>query len=99
MVKIVEIKETLENTTLLDNIYAIDKIVKDIIKQTEFIEDLNIDDYNYINIILEKIKTNLKKANILIKKVWKYFKSKKIAFTKFKKSVIIKITNFLKGGD
>lgn len=69
MVKIVEIKETLENTTLLDNIYAIDKIVKDIIKQTEFIEDLNIDDYNYINIILEKIKTNLKKANILIKKV------------------------------
>ena len=81
MVKIVEIKETLENTTLLDNIYAIDKIVKDIIKQTEFIEDLNIDDYNYINIILEKIKNNLKKANILIKKVWKYFKSKKIAFT------------------
>ena len=69
MVKIVEIKETLENTALLDNIYAIDKIVKDIIKQTEFIEDLNIDDYNYINIILEKIKNNLKKANILIKKV------------------------------
>ena len=68
MIKIVEIKETLQDTTLLDNIYSIDKIVKEIIKQTEFITDLNKDDYNYINIILDKIKTNLNKANLLIKK-------------------------------
>lgn len=67
MVKIIEVKETLQDTTLLNNIYSIDKIVKEIIKQTEFITDLNKDDYNYINIILEKIKTNLNKANLLIK--------------------------------
>ena len=67
MIKIVEIKETLQDTTLLDNIYSIDKIVKEIIKRTEFITDLNQDDYNYINIILEKIKINLNKANLLMK--------------------------------
>ncbi len=67
MVKIVEVKETLQDTTLLDNIYSIDKIVKEIIKQTEFIIDLNKDDYDYINIILEKIKTNLNKTSLLMK--------------------------------
>ncbi len=67
MIKIIEVKETIQDTTLLDNIYSIDKIVKEIIKRTEFITDLNKDDYNYINIILEKIKTNLNKANLLIK--------------------------------
>ena len=67
MVKIVEIKETLQDTTLLDNIYLIDKIIKEIINQTEFITDLNKDDYNYINIILEKIKINLNKAKLLMK--------------------------------
>ena len=68
MIKIIEVKETIQDTTLLDNIYSIDKIVKEIIKRTEFITDLNKDDYNYINIILDKIKTNLNKANLLIKK-------------------------------
>lgn len=67
MIKIIEVKETIQNTTLLDNIYSINKIVKEIIKRTEFVTDLNKDDYNYINIILEKIKTNLNKANLLMK--------------------------------
>lgn len=68
MLKIIEIKETIFNSQLVDNIYAIDKIIKNIINETEFITELNKDDYNYINIILEKTKINLEKAFDLLKK-------------------------------
>lgn len=67
MVKILEVKETLEDTTLIDNIYLINGIIKDIIKQTEFITELNKDDFNYLNIVLEKTKTNLRKVQLLTK--------------------------------
>ena len=53
MVKIIEIKETIYDSQLIDNIYAIDKTVKEIMNETNFITELNRDDYNYINIILE----------------------------------------------
>lgn len=67
MVKILEVKETLEDSKLIDNIYLIDGIIKDIIKQTEFITELNKDDFNYLNIVLEKTKTNLRKVQLLTK--------------------------------
>lgn len=67
MVKILEVKETLEDTTLIDNIYLINGIIKDIIKQTEFITELNKDDFNYLNIVLEKTKINLRKVQLLTK--------------------------------
>ncbi len=67
MVKILEVKETLEDTKLIDNIYLINGIIKDIIKQTEFITELNKDDFNYLNIVLEKTKTNLRKVQLLTK--------------------------------
>ena len=62
MLKIIEIKETIFDSQLVDNIYAIDKTIKNIINETEFITELNKDDYNYINIILEKTRINLEKA-------------------------------------
>ena len=68
MVKIIEIKETIFDSQLVDNIYAIDKTVKEIMNETNFITELNRDDYNYINIILEKIRINLEKAFELLKK-------------------------------
>lgn len=68
MLKIIEIKETIFNSQLVDNIYAIDKIIKNIINETDFITELNKDDYNYINIILEKTRINLEKAFDLLKK-------------------------------
>lgn len=67
MVKILEVKETLEDSKLIDNIYLINGIIKDIIKQTEFITELNKDDFNYLNIVLEKTKTNLRKVQLLTK--------------------------------
>lgn len=68
MLKIIEIKETIFDSQLVDNIYAIDKIIKNIINETDFITELNKDDYNYINIILEKTRINLEKAFDLLKK-------------------------------
>lgn len=68
MVKIIEIKETIFDSQLVDNIYAIDKTIKEIMNETNFITELNRDDYNYINIILEKTRINLEKAFELLKK-------------------------------
>lgn len=68
MVKIIEIKETIFDSQLVDNIYAIDKTIKGIMNETDFITELNRDDYNYINIILEKTRINLEKALELLKK-------------------------------
>ena len=62
MLKIVEVKETLEDTSLIDNLYEVNKLTKELIKQTEFIEELNKTDFEYINIVLEKTRTNLEKA-------------------------------------
>ena len=68
MLKIIEVKETRFNSQLVDNIYAIDKTIKNIINETDFVTELNKDDYNYINIILEKTRINLEKAFDLLKK-------------------------------
>lgn len=68
MLKIIEIKETICDSQLVDNIYAIDKTIKNIINETDFVTELNKDDYNYINIILEKTRINLEKAFDLLKK-------------------------------
>ena len=68
MIKIIEIKETIFDSQLVDNIYAIDKIIKNIINETDFMTELNRDDYNYINIIFEKTRINLEKACKMLKK-------------------------------
>jgi len=68
MMKIIEVKETLFDTQLADNIYSINKIVKQIINQTEFVTELNRDDYNYLNVVMEKVKIALDKAAYLLMK-------------------------------
>ena len=67
MMRIIEIKETIYVSKLIDNISTADKLIKDIIKKMEFITELNKDDYNFINIVMEKTRTNLEKVNPLIK--------------------------------
>ena len=61
MIKILEIKEKIFDSRLVDNVYAIDRIIKNIINETNFITELNRDDYKYINIIFEKTCKMLKK--------------------------------------
>ena len=68
MLKIVEIRETTDNSNLIDNIYRINKTVKDIITETEFIFELNKDDYDYINIVLQKTRKNLDIVYAIINK-------------------------------
>ncbi len=67
MLKIIELRETLEDTSLIDNLYKVNKLTKELIKQTEFITELNKTDFDYINIIMEKTKNNLEKVKELIK--------------------------------
>lgn len=67
MLKIIEIKETILDSKIVDNIYAINKIIKNVINETDFITELNKNDYDYINIILEKTRINLEKAFYLLK--------------------------------
>ena len=67
MLKIIELKKTVKNSSLIDNLYEIQKITRNIINKTENIIDINADDYNYINIIFEKTKDNLQKCNNILK--------------------------------
>lgn len=67
MLKVVEIKETLEDTEIINNIYEVNNAIRSIIKQTEFITELNKTDYDYLNIILRRTKINLNKINTILK--------------------------------
>ena len=67
MLKIIEIKETLEESKFVNNIYNIQRINKEIINKTEYIIELNKDDYNYISILAEKSKIALEKINQILK--------------------------------
>lgn len=64
--KIYEIKEQISDTSLIDNVYQINKLMQRIINQTEFIIDMNKTDIDYINIVLDKIKINLQKIYYII---------------------------------
>ena len=67
MVRIVEIKETLLDSALVENIYKIKDLTEHIIEELELQRELNKDDYNYLEIILDKTKTNLQKSYMLLK--------------------------------
>ena len=62
MLRVVELKETLEDSQLIDNIYAINKITQDMVRLTEFMIDFNYNDYRYINVVMERCKRALEKV-------------------------------------
>ena len=62
MLKIVELKETIKNSNLTNNIYDMQKIIQKMILNLEFIEEINKDDYNYLEILTEKSKIALEKS-------------------------------------
>ena len=67
MVRVVEIKEEVISSNLLDNIYEIKVILQKLEEQLELIKEINKDDYNYLELIIEKTAINLKKAYIISK--------------------------------
>lgn len=62
MLKIVELKETIKDSNLTNNIYDMQKIIQKMILNLEFIEEINKDDYNYLKILTEKSKIALEKS-------------------------------------
>lgn len=68
MLKIIEVKEELDNSTLVDNVYEIHKMIQHMIQDTEYITEINKDDYNYLNIVMEKTKNNLEKIKYIFEK-------------------------------
>ena len=67
MVRVVELKEMVLNSNVYENIYNIKDISEQIIEELQLLQDINKDDYNYIELILEKTKINLQKAYMLLK--------------------------------
>jgi len=67
VLKIIEIKETIEDSPFLDNIYKIQKLNREIINKTELTTEINKDDYNYISILAEKARIILEKINQIYK--------------------------------
>ena len=67
MLKIIEIKETIEDSPFIDNIYKIQKLNREIINKTELTTEINKDDYNYISILAEKARIILEKINQIYK--------------------------------
>lgn len=67
MLKIVELKETIKDSNLTNNIYDMQKIIQKMILNLEFIEDINKDDYNYLEILTEKSKIALEKTLDIMK--------------------------------
>ena len=67
MLKIVELKETMKDSNLTNNIYDMQKIIQKMILNLEFVEEINKDDYNYLKIVTEKSKIALEKALEIMK--------------------------------
>lgn len=67
MLKIVEIKQTIYDSDMIQNLHAIQRISQDIQNEMQFIPELNKDDYQYLDVVLEKVKVNLLKVYNLIK--------------------------------
>ena len=67
MVRVVELKEILINSNAYENIYKIKDLSENIIEELELLQEVNKDDYNYLELILEKTKINLQKVYMLLK--------------------------------
>lgn len=67
MIKVVEIKQTLYDSDMIQNLHTIQRISQNILNEIQFIPELNKDDYQYLDVVLEKTKVNLLKLYNLIK--------------------------------
>lgn len=67
MLKVVEVKQTIYGSDMIENLHTIQRISQDILNEIQFIQEINIDDYQYLDVVLEKTKTNLLKIYGLVK--------------------------------
>lgn len=64
---LLEIRQSLENTSIEQDIYASSKILKKLSKLIDNSADLSIDDYTYISTLLSKSRTLLDKSYTIFK--------------------------------
>lgn len=67
MVKIIQVKEILEDGKLTDNMYNVEKLIQSIIQRIENNNELNYDDYKFTQAVMVKVKQALQKVNEVIK--------------------------------
>ena len=67
MIKIIEVKETIADSSLIKDIYITENLIKDIIKELEANAEMNRDDYNFSSTVIMKVKVALQKVATLIK--------------------------------
>lgn len=67
MLRVVELKETILDSHLQENAYKIKNLTERIIEELQLHSEINKDDYNYLEIVLEKTKTNLQKSYMVMK--------------------------------
>ncbi len=67
MLRVVELKETVLDSHLQENAYKIKDLTEHIIEELQLRPEINKDDYNYLEIVLEKTKTNLQKSYMVMK--------------------------------
>lgn len=66
--KVVEIREFLDaDSDLIVNLYQITKIVRELENELHFTVSINKTDYDYMNLAVTKIKSNLEKVNAILK--------------------------------
>ena len=64
---LLEIRQSLEETSIEQDIYSSSKILKKLSKLIDNSADLSIDDFTYISALLSKSKTLLEKAYTIFK--------------------------------
>ena len=48
MLKIVEVKQTIYGSDMIENLHIIQKLSQDILNEIQFIQEINIDDFQYL---------------------------------------------------
>lgn len=66
MIKVVEIQETVTDSNLIENIYSINLLGRKLIRSLEMIDGLNINDFDYMNVAVERCRIGLEKIYGLI---------------------------------
>ena len=66
MLKVVELKETVTNSNLVENIESIKESITKLDYMKDYLIDINKTDYDYLNISTETIKLNLEKINSFV---------------------------------
>ena len=64
--KIVEIKEDIRDSSITEDINKINEIGQQLAIYTKFIADINITDYEYVKILLNKSTTMLSTVNYIL---------------------------------